>query len=71
MHPSRRLDPVVLLYHKVLSIKITYLYELRTYGVKFDYDGGPGYNGDLYILRGYAMGEPMTLIRKVGKLVLA
>jgi hypothetical protein len=41
------------------------------YGVKFDYDGGPGYNGDLYILHGDAMGEPMTLIRKDGKLVLA
>ena len=41
------------------------------YGVKFDYDGGPGYNGDLYILHGDAMGEPMTLIRRDGKLVLA
>lgn len=41
------------------------------YGVKFDYDGGPGYNGDLYILHGDAMGEPMTLIRKEGELILA
>jgi hypothetical protein len=41
------------------------------YGVKFDYDGGPGNNGDLYILHGDAMGEPMTLIRRDGKLVLA
>ena len=40
------------------------------YGVKFDYDGGPGYNGDLYILHGDAMGEPMTLIRKDGALVV-
>jgi len=41
------------------------------YGVKFHYNGGPGYNGDLYILHGDAMGEPMTLIRRDGKLVLA
>ena len=41
------------------------------YGVKFDYDGGPGYNGDLYILHGDAMGEPFTLIRKDGRLVVA
>jgi hypothetical protein len=41
------------------------------YGVKFDYDGGPGYNGDLYILHGDEMGEPMTLIRIDGQLVLA
>jgi hypothetical protein len=41
------------------------------YGVKFNYDGGPGYNGDLYILHGDAMGEPMTLIRKDGRLVVA
>lgn len=41
------------------------------YGVKFHYSGGPGYSGELYILHGDAMGEPMTLIRKDGKLVLA
>ena len=41
------------------------------YGVKFYYSGGPGYNGDLYMLHGDAMGEPFTLIRKDGKLVLA
>jgi hypothetical protein len=41
------------------------------YGVKFNYSGGPGYNGDLYMLHGDAMGEPFTLIRKDGKLVLA
>lgn len=39
------------------------------YGVKFDFSsGGPGYVGDLYILHGDALGEPMTLIRKDGKL---
>lgn len=41
------------------------------YGVKFHYDGGPGYNGDLYMLHGDAMGEPFTLIRKDGHLVFA
>jgi len=42
------------------------------YGVKFDFaSGGPGYVGDLYILHGDALGEPMTLIRKDGKLVVA
>jgi hypothetical protein len=42
------------------------------YGVKFDFtSGGPGYCGDLYVLHGDALGEPMTLIRKGGKLVAA
>lgn len=41
------------------------------YGVKFHYSGGPGYNGDLFMLHGDAMGEPFTLIRRDGKLVLA
>jgi hypothetical protein len=42
------------------------------YGVKFDFaSGGPGYVGDLYILHGDALGEPMTLIRKDGKLTPA
>ncbi len=41
------------------------------YGVRFDFQsGGPGYVGDLYILHGDAMGEPMTVIRKSGKLEL-
>jgi hypothetical protein len=42
------------------------------YGVKFDFSAGimPGYVGDLYILRGDALGEPMTLIRRDGKLVV-
>jgi len=40
------------------------------YGVKFEFVGGaPGYAGDLYILHGEALGEPITLIRKAGKLV--
>lgn len=42
------------------------------YGVKFDFaSGGPGYVGDLYILHGDAMGEPLTLVRDHGKLVIA
>jgi hypothetical protein len=42
------------------------------YGVKFDFaSSGPGYVGDLYILHGDALGEPMTLIRRDGKLVVA
>lgn len=42
------------------------------YGVKFDFAPmtGPGYVGDLYILSGDALGEPFTLIRKDGKLVI-
>lgn len=41
------------------------------YGVKFDFvSGSPGYVGDLYILQGDALGEPMTLIRKDGELVI-
>jgi hypothetical protein len=42
------------------------------YGVKFRYSPNmaPGYMGDLYILQGDALGEPMTVIRKDGKLVL-
>lgn len=41
------------------------------YAVKFHCNGGPGYNGDLYILHGDALGEPLTLIRRDGKLVVA
>jgi hypothetical protein len=40
------------------------------YGVKFHYSGGPGYNGDLFILHGDAIGEPFTLIREDGELVV-
>ena len=41
------------------------------YGVKFHFSsGGPGYVGDLYILQGDALGEPMTVIRRNGELVL-
>jgi hypothetical protein len=40
------------------------------YGVKFDFvSGGPGYVGDLYVLHGDSLAEPMTLIRKDGALV--
>lgn len=42
------------------------------YGVKFDFaSGSPGYVGDLYILHGDALGEPMVLIRKEGRLEVA
>jgi hypothetical protein len=42
------------------------------YGVKFQFaSGGPGYVGDLYILHGDALGEPMVLIRRDGKLITA
>jgi hypothetical protein len=41
------------------------------YGVKFHFAvGGPGYRGDLYILHGEALGEPMVLIREDGGLAL-
>lgn len=39
------------------------------YGVRFDFvSGGPGYVGELYLVHGDALGEPMTLIRKDGEL---
>ena len=42
------------------------------YGVKFEFSSGaPGYVGDLYILHGDALGEPMTLIRRDGMLMVA
>ena len=41
------------------------------YGAHFNFTrGGPGYVGDLFVLHGDAMGEPMTLIRKDGKLIV-
>lgn len=42
------------------------------YGVKFRFSPSmaPGYIGDLYILQGDALGEPMTVIRTDGKMVL-
>jgi hypothetical protein len=41
------------------------------YGARFDFaSGGPGYVGDLYVIHGDALGEPMTLIRRDGKLVV-
>lgn len=41
------------------------------YGVRFDFtNGGPGYVGDLYVIHGDALGEPMTLIQKNGALVV-
>ena len=44
----------------------------RVYGVKFNFaTGGPGYVGDLYILHGDALGEPIVLIRRDCKLITA
>jgi hypothetical protein len=44
----------------------------RVYGVKFDFlSGGPGYAGDLYILQGDALEQPLLLIRREGVLVIA
>jgi hypothetical protein len=42
------------------------------YGVRFRFSPGtaPGYMGDLYILQGDALGEPMTVIRRNGELVM-
>lgn len=42
------------------------------YGVKFRFSPGmaPGYIGDLYILQGDALGEPMSLIRENGDLAV-
>ena len=42
------------------------------FGVKFNFSPGtaPGYMGDLFILQGDALGEPMTIIRKNGELAL-
>ena len=42
------------------------------YGVNFNFvSGTPGYVGDMYILHGDSLGEPMTLIRKNGTLAVA
>ena len=45
---------------------------LLAYGAKFNFVSGmPGYVGDLYILQGDALGEPMVLHRdKDGKLIV-
>jgi hypothetical protein len=43
------------------------------YGVKFNFSSAmaPGYVGDLYILHGDALGEPLVLVRRDGKLAMA
>jgi hypothetical protein len=41
------------------------------YGARVDFvSGGPGYVGDLYILCGDALDEPLTLIRKGNALIV-
>jgi hypothetical protein len=43
--------------------------EATVYAVKFHFvSGSPGYVGDYFILAGDALGEPIQLIRKDGKL---
>ena len=37
---------------------------------RFSPEMAPGYLGDLYILQGDALGEPMSLIRRNGDLVV-
>jgi hypothetical protein len=45
------------------------LLEETVYAVKFNFiSGAPGYVGDYFILAGDALGEPLQLIRKDGKL---
>ena len=44
----------------------------RVYAAKFKFvSGSPGYVGDLFILQGDALGEPMSVIRRDGKMVIA
>lgn len=41
------------------------------FGAKFDFvSGGPGYVGALYVIHGDALGEPMTLVRRNGRLTV-
>ncbi len=42
----------------------------RVYGVKFNFtpETKPGYMGDLFILHGDALGEPLVVIRENGSL---
>jgi spore coat polysaccharide biosynthesis protein SpsF (cytidylyltransferase family) len=43
--------------------------QTTVYAVKFNFhSGSPGYVGDYFILAGDALGEPIQLIRKAGKL---
>lgn len=42
------------------------------YGAKFDFvSGSPGYVGDIYILQGDALGEPMVFRRGEGNNLIA
>lgn len=49
------------------------LLEDSIYAVRYDFvSGGPGYVGDLFILQGDALGEPLSLIRgRDGELKIA
>ncbi len=51
------------------AAEMTDFLENHVYAVKFDFhSGGPGYVGEYFILAGDALGEPLQLIRKNGKL---
>lgn len=51
--------------------EIIEVFASMVYAAKFDFVSGmPGYIGDLYVLCGDALGEPLTLIRQGGKLVV-
>ncbi len=40
------------------------------YGAKFDFvSGSPGYVGDIYVLQGDALGEPMVFRRKAKRTI--
>lgn len=44
-------------------------FKSMVYAVKFKFvSGSPGYVGDLFILQGDSLGEPMRLIRQDGRL---
>ena len=45
--------------------EMCHMLDTEVYAAKFSYvAGSPGYVGDLYILHGDALGEPITLIRE-------
>lgn len=51
--------------------EIIEVFASMVYAAKFDFvSGTPGYAGDLFILCGDSLGEPLTLIRQGGRLVV-
>lgn len=48
-----------------------YWLQENSYAVRFNFSaGGPGYVGDLFYLVGDSLDEPMTIIRRDGKLAV-